>query len=600
MAKADLAQHPKEQLQRRGLFAPATANTEARTVDLVWSTGAPVRRSGYPTDYIERLSLAPGAVRLERLNSGAPLLDTHNSMELRNVIGVLERAWLAGNQGHAVVRFSDRPEIEPIVQDVKNGILRNISVGYKVHRWEITPPSDSVGVEIRTAVDWEPYELSLVPIPADAGAQVRSEQTNQTENTTMANTAIDQQTNDLPLDRRERQRCAAILDATRKANLNSEFAEQLIADGTPEADARAAIIEAMYERHSQQPKTLARIDVTADHGSQTPMQRGIDAALVRGEHVVLDDLLRSDGVRGRTALERIENAMLGRGMHATSDLPLSLTGAFDTRLQQLFPQWMGGIMNAAEVRPISDFRPYGVVDTGLVGTAKRVKEGGEVNYTQIKESGIMTQAYRYEHAVAWSQEAQTNDAFLGGLRQGVEELGMGALDAEKTELVYQLEGTANGGTCADGQALFHSSHANAVAAGPIGIDKLGQAVALLRAQKSVGGRYIDQQPGMIICGTAAELTIRQLLSDTLVANEPQNVNPWRDLQIEVEPRLGDNYCYLLSAGPRRPLQLGRLYAAPRITSTVDFETGAFKVRASHAFGVAVTEYRGIVRMKLAA
>jgi hypothetical protein len=27
---------------------------------------------------------------------------------------------------------------------------------------------------VRTAVDWEPYEISMVPMPADTGARVRT------------------------------------------------------------------------------------------------------------------------------------------------------------------------------------------------------------------------------------------------------------------------------------------------------------------------------------------------------------------------------------------------------------------------------------------
>lgn len=598
MAKADLAQHPKEQLQRRGLFAPATANTEARTVDLVWSTGAPVRRSGYPTDYIEELSLAPGAVRLDRLNKGAPLLDTHENMSLAAVIGVVERAWIEGGKGRATVRFSDRPDVEPIWRDVQAGILRNISVGYRTHK---TERDDTGEVPVERAVDWEPFELSIVPIPADAGAQTRSQPNPTNKESDMAH-AIDnnQQTTEMPLDRKERQRCAQILDACRKAGLDPEVSQQLIADGVPLDRARAQIIDAMHHRmHDGQPQTLAgRWCPSEDYNrtTQGTLQRGIEAAIIRGEDQILAELLRAEGVRGRGAFELVE-----RAMHATTDLPLSLTSSLDLRLQQLYPTWQGGVMFAADVRPISDYRPYGVVDTGLVGTAKKVKEGGEVNYTTIKESGTTTRAYRYAHALAWSPEAQANDAFLGGLRQGADELGMGALDAEKSELVYLLEGSATGGTCADGQALFHNSHNNAVASGPIGIDKLGEAVELLRAQKSVGGRYIDQQPEKIICGTGAEMTLRQLLSSAMIPNQPSNVNPWAgNLQIEVEPRLADTYCYLLSAGPRRPLELGRLYPAPRITSTVDFETGAFKTKAEHSFGVAVTEFRAIVRIKLSA
>lgn len=44
-------------LTRRATLAPATADPEARTVEVVWSTGAPVRRRDMAGQYIERLSL---------------------------------------------------------------------------------------------------------------------------------------------------------------------------------------------------------------------------------------------------------------------------------------------------------------------------------------------------------------------------------------------------------------------------------------------------------------------------------------------------------------------------------------------------------------
>jgi hypothetical protein len=77
-----------------------------------------------------------------------------------------------GRDGRATVRFSKRAEVEPVFSDVADGIVRSVSVGYVVHQFSEqrgaagTPP-------VRLATDWEPYELSLVPIPADAGAQIR-------------------------------------------------------------------------------------------------------------------------------------------------------------------------------------------------------------------------------------------------------------------------------------------------------------------------------------------------------------------------------------------------------------------------------------------
>lgn len=152
---------------------------ENRTTEVVWSTGAAVKRFDWMREeaYIEELSLAEGHVRMGRLNSGAPLLNTHGRYEVEDVIGVVEKAWLADGEGRATVRFSRREDVEPIFQDVKDGIIRNISVGYIVHRYEdVSTPED---IQNRTrrlrATDWEPTEISVVPVGADAKAGFRSD-----------------------------------------------------------------------------------------------------------------------------------------------------------------------------------------------------------------------------------------------------------------------------------------------------------------------------------------------------------------------------------------------------------------------------------------
>ena len=157
---------------RQAAFQPATLNDAERTVELVWTTGAAVRRMDYWSGraYYEELSLDPAAVNLTRLNSGAPLLDTHSSNGVGTVIGVVERAWLEGNEGRAVVRFSARDDVAPILADVKDGILRNVSVGYSVETYQV----EEGDVPVYRATAWTPMELSLVPVGADAGAGTRS------------------------------------------------------------------------------------------------------------------------------------------------------------------------------------------------------------------------------------------------------------------------------------------------------------------------------------------------------------------------------------------------------------------------------------------
>src|SRR5262245_27809909 len=157
----------------RASFEPSTIDAEKRTAVLRWSTGAKVLRGGLFTDpFYEALSLDPSAVRMDRLKNGAPLLNAHSSGNVLDQIGVVEDAWLEGGQGLARVRFSDRSDVQPIFNDVKNGIIRNVSVGYRVYKFQDVS-GDNDTMKTLKAVDWEPMELSMVPIGADAGASVR-------------------------------------------------------------------------------------------------------------------------------------------------------------------------------------------------------------------------------------------------------------------------------------------------------------------------------------------------------------------------------------------------------------------------------------------
>lgn len=86
-----------ELLTRRADLAPATADREARTVEVIWSTGAPVRRRDMAGEYIERLRLDAAAVDLSRLK-GASVLDAHRQSAVRDVLGSVREASVDGNR----------------------------------------------------------------------------------------------------------------------------------------------------------------------------------------------------------------------------------------------------------------------------------------------------------------------------------------------------------------------------------------------------------------------------------------------------------------------------------------------------------------------
>ena len=152
-------------LALRATVAPGTVDEEARTVDVVWSTGARVLR-GFFDKFFEELSLDPKHVRMERINNGAPFLKSHRGFDLDAVIGVVESgsAKVDGKQGTATIRFSKRDDDEDadrVFRKIRDGIIQNVSVGYNVHRFEQVEGGDEE-IPVYRAVDWEPFEISAV------------------------------------------------------------------------------------------------------------------------------------------------------------------------------------------------------------------------------------------------------------------------------------------------------------------------------------------------------------------------------------------------------------------------------------------------------
>jgi HK97 family phage prohead protease len=130
------------------------ARDEDRTVPVSLSSEEPVNRGSY----MEVLDHRPEAVDLRRARDGLPLLWNH---EPAAPIGVVEKVRLVGKRLEGVARFGRGAEADGRWQDVRDGILRNLSIGYAVH--ESRPePGDVV-----RAVRWEVFEASLVGIPAD-------------------------------------------------------------------------------------------------------------------------------------------------------------------------------------------------------------------------------------------------------------------------------------------------------------------------------------------------------------------------------------------------------------------------------------------------
>lgn len=168
-------------LSRGAELVPSTFNEADNTIDVVWTTGAMGRRWDWynDTQYDEELVVTPEAVDMTRFDKGVvQVIDNHDIHGgLKSIIGIAIRGSIQNGEGSATLRLSTRPELAGIIGDIRAGIIRGISFTYRVSRYEITRAidrTDGINVPLYRAVAWEPYEISFVTVPFDAGASSRS------------------------------------------------------------------------------------------------------------------------------------------------------------------------------------------------------------------------------------------------------------------------------------------------------------------------------------------------------------------------------------------------------------------------------------------
>jgi HK97 family phage major capsid protein len=155
---------PDAGLQYRDFaIAEGSIDIEARTVELSFASEMPVQR--WWGD--EVLEISASAMRMSRLQNGAALLVDHDTTDQ---VGVIVRAWIDGKVARAIVRFGRSARAEEIFMDVQDGIRKLVSVGYRINEYVLQSKSDAG--ETYRITDWEPFEISLVSVPADASVGV--------------------------------------------------------------------------------------------------------------------------------------------------------------------------------------------------------------------------------------------------------------------------------------------------------------------------------------------------------------------------------------------------------------------------------------------
>lgn len=166
---------------RDAQIVPASFNADENTVDVLWTVGARGTRYDWMRDqvYEEELAVTDSACDMSRFDAGAvQVLDSHDTWGgVRSILGIATRGWLKSGEGRATVKLSQDPAKAGVVADIRAGIIRSISVGYRVLKYTITAAADRTDggkVPLYRATNWQPHELSFVSVPFDMAAGTRS------------------------------------------------------------------------------------------------------------------------------------------------------------------------------------------------------------------------------------------------------------------------------------------------------------------------------------------------------------------------------------------------------------------------------------------
>ena len=636
---------------REATIRADTFNETDNTVEIVWTTGARGTRMDWRRYELveEELSTDAAHVRLDRINSGGPVLNSHRSYDLSSQLGVVVdgTARMSGGEGVATVRFSRRADIAPIVQDIRDQVIRNISVGYRVHEYEITEREGER--PLYRAVDWEPYEISFVTVPFDAGAQTRSaepaqggfpcifrrnspassqERTmdpedqagSQSSDTTTTNTT------DQSIDGQQQQRQApaivdatAVLTAARNAGLDADAREELLVrhSSTPfNRDTLMADIGRRFAERDSSAQTVNRVSPTVASGGtmvramsdavfhrMAPGSQLPDAARqFRGMGLLrmAEELIGSSGVstRGMTPHEIAE-----RALHTTSDFPALMSNAMGRRLRNSYEehepthrQWARRAPNAP------NFKSVDTVQLSAMPDLMKVNEKGEFRYGTFTDGKVSYSLTNYGRIIGLSRQLIINDD-LNALDRILSGFAASAARLENRTVYAQL--TANA-AMPDSIPLFDAAHGNLGAAAAISANSLSAARTRMRKQKGLQNELLNLAPQHLIVPTDIEQVAYQFTSSQFVPARSADVNEFRQggrtaLTPIVEPLLDETStsAFYLAASNSQidTVEYAYLEGAEgvQLSSRVGFTMDGVEMKASLDFAAAVIDHRGLDR-----
>jgi hypothetical protein len=572
---------------RSATLTPSSFDATKRTVGLVWSTGAGVQRFDFDGAFTERLDMSPDAVNLSQLN-GAPVLNSHNRFDVREILGTVLDPSVDGSRGVATVRFSSRPDVEAIVRDVADGIISRVSVGYSVQQWATS--KDANGARTKTATRWTPAEISFTAIGADPGARTRAEDSDDCD------CPPGTQEDECQCDENESEgTMSAIPDQIRNAaallGITGNFVESLATrDGVTIETARSELLSHLQ---SSSPRIDGRASITRDE-RDTFMERMLN---VVGHRCTPSIALREDArpwatrrlsdigreflrVAGESTLGNDAEVFLRWGsLHTTSDFGNFLAELFNKQLLVAYKIAPSGLKLLARAATVNDFRNKHVYRNSPMGALLPVNQHGE--FKRVDKSDVTPETYAvasYAGVFGITRQTLVNDD-MGVFNDIAQQLSIQAAEFENQQLANLI---VSNPIMSDGNALFSAAHNNlAAAGGAIADTTLTAARLALRMMTNQNGQPISVEPKYLLAPATQETTAQKGIA-AIYPTQTNAVNVFQDfVRLVIDPRLdhlGQTLPWYLFADVAQVpvLEFSYLtgYEGPRVYTRVGFAGGS--------------------------
>jgi hypothetical protein len=644
---------------REAQIVPTSFNEAERTVDVVWTTGS--RRRAYDwyndTPYEEELVVDPASVDMSRFEAGVvQVLDAHRAYgSVSAILGIAIRGAIKDGEGTATLRLSGNPDNAGVVGDIKDGIIRAISFGYSVQKYEITRAidrADGVNMPLYRAVAWTPQEISFVPVPADANASTRSQPqhgvpcefiraaAHSSKEPTMTEAELQAQRDQEAATRAaadkaaaataqaaERQRAGDITSLCTRHAVPADKVAKYIADGTTVDAVRAAILDDLATRdegagngqrnvtrvHTVSDETqtrlagleeafMHRVDAKAKLTDNGKLYRGMSLIEMGREHLERSNV-DTRGMDRLTLATRILNFRSG-GSLSTSDFSSLLANVANKRLRQGYDENQPSYQRWARRAPDApDFKAMTVVNLAGAPDLLQVNEHGEFKYGAMTDGKETYSMLTYGRVVSLTRQALINDD-LRGFDRLVGAFGNSAARLEN-RVAYAIL-TANA-ALGDSVALFHATHANLTGVGTaISVASLGVGRAAMRLQKGLQSEELNLTPSFLIVPATQEALAYQFTSANYVPATIAQVNEFRaGGRTAVEPIVeaildaNSTTAWYLAANNGQVDTVEYCYlqgaAGPVIESEMGFEVDGISYKCRLDFAAKAIDFRGLYK-----